>query len=195
MKTKPFILLVAIASLFASASYAQSSDTVVMVMKGDFIKNSLPTATDFFVKDVFLGQRQRAEIKAQGSFSPQVSRLKFFYGRNKAGDLVGTVLFNQMITRYGPVEVGVAFTPSGAVSNVAVTRATAQTEPWIESVEGSALMKDLIGLTQNSGTDPMKNISESSLGTGPYFMAQVITTAVTRAIVYYNRLFQSDLPR
>ena len=195
MKTKSFVLFVAIASLLTGASYAQSSKTVVLARKGDFINNSLPNAADFFVKNVILGQRQRAEIKAQGSFSPQVSRLKFFYGRNKAGDLVGAVLFDRVITRYGPVEVGVAFTPAGAVSNVEVTKATRQTKPWVESVEGSSLMKDLMGLTANSGIDPMRNVSEKSLGAGPYFMAQVITTSVTRAVVYYNRLFLSDLPR
>lgn len=192
MKKKALISILAVVLATAPCLYAQVADTVVLATRGDVISNSLPDAANYYVKDIPLGQRDRAKIKAQGNFTPQISSLKFFYGTKKGGSLAGTVVFLKMETEHGPIEVGVVLTPGGTVSNVAVTVATAETKPWIKAAEDAGLMKRLIGLSAASGTNPLQNMSESAMGAMPYFAAQVIATAVIRALVYYNVLF---LPR
>lgn len=192
MRKEALISILAVVFATAPCLYAQGADTVMLATKGEVISNSLPKAANYYVKDIPLGQRDRAKIKAQGNFTPQISELKFFYGTDKGGSLVGTVLFLKMETEHGPIEVGVALSPGGTVSNVAVTEATTETEPWIKAAENAGLMKELIGLSSASGTNPLQNVSESGMGAMPYFAAQVIATAVIRAVVYYNILF---LPR
>ncbi len=172
--------------------HAQDGNVIVLAKEGEVISNSLPTATNYFVKEIPLGQRDRAKIKAQGNFTPQESLLKFFYGKDAGGTLVGAVLFLKMETQHGMIEVGVALKPGGTVSNVVVTKATTETKPWIEAAESAGITKDLIGLGTDSANDPLKNVSESAIGAMPYFAAQVMATAAVRAVIYYQVLF---LPR
>lgn len=193
MRKRLFISMLALVSA-AVAAHAQGSKTVVLAKRGDVIANSLPKATNYFVKEIDIGQRARGKIKAQGNFSPQAPKLKFFYGKNAGGSLVGTVLFVKMATAHGPFEVGVAFTPAGAISNVVVTKATEETEPWVKAAENAGVMKGLIGISSDSEPNPLQNVSESSIGAMPYFAAQVIATAVIRAVVYYRILFLPQLP-
>lgn len=185
----PVALLCVVANVFA-----QSEKTVVIARRGDVIQKSLPSATNFFVKKVVLNQHNKAKIKAQGNFSPQVPYVKFFYGEDASGSLVGTVLFNQMETRHGLIEVGIALTPAGEVSNVMVTKAAAEMEPWVKAVISTGLMKNFIGLSAQSMRDPVKDVSKSELGAMPYYVAQVITAAVIRGVVYYSILFRGRLP-
>ena len=149
-------LAVAIVMCMSADAYAQGGKAITLARKGDVIKNSLPNATNFFVKKIILNDHDKAKIKAQGSFSPQVSHLKFFYGEDAAQELVGTVLFNRMITSDGPIEVGIAFTPGGTVSNVVVTRATARMKPWIETAISGGVLKHLIGIGSDALSAPMK---------------------------------------
>ncbi len=190
----PLTLALAVATCFAVRAYAQDTTSVVMAKRGDVIQKSLPTATNYFVREVVLGQDEIAKIKLQGSFSPQVSRLKFFYGKDTFGGFVGTVLFDGIKTIHGPVEVGIAFTPGGTVSNVVVTKATAETEPWVKAALASGLVKNYIGMSSKSMANPLQNVSPALIGEKPYFMAQAITTAVIEGVVYYNILFQPRLP-
>lgn len=183
-------VLLAALLLCTSGAYAQDTTAVTMVGIGDVIKSSLPTAADYFIKDARLSEHAFAKIEAVGNFRPEASELKFFYGRDAKGRLVGTVFFNTVGTLHGTVQVGVAFDPGGAVSNVVVTKATVGTEPWIKALMASGFMKDFNGMSGHSTSNPLKNISESKVGAMPYFMAQVITEAVTRAIVYYDVLFR-----
>ncbi len=180
----------AILMCLSADAYAQGSRTIRLARKGDVIKKSLPNATNFFVKKVILSDHDKAKIKAQGSFSPQVSQLKFFYGEDAAQELVGTVLFNRMITRNGPVEVGIAFTPAGTISNVVVTRASARMKPWIETAISEGVLKNLIGIGSDALSDPMKKVSESDLGPHAYQIAKVVTAAVIQGVVYYDILFK-----
>ncbi len=187
------LLATTIVFLPSAASYAQGSQTVVMARIGNVIQKSLPGAADYFVKKIAIGQNNRAEIEAKWNFSPDASTLKFFYGENSYGQLVGTVFFDWVDTRYGPIEVGTAFEPWGAVSNVVVAKATVKTEPWVEAVLRRGLVKNLIGLDGTSTLGALKNLNRNSMGPRNYFMTQAITTAVIRGIIYYDSLFQPHL--
>lgn len=184
-------LIPILAALFAAAPclYAQNADTVSLVSQGDVISQSMPTAKNFYVKEIPISERNKAEIQAQGNFTPSTTELKFFYGEDSTGSLVGTVLFLKMETQYGPIEVGVVFAPAGAVSNVVVTEATAETVPWVKAAENANVAKALIGISSASASDPLKDVSESAIGTKPYFIAQVMATAAIRGAIYYNKMF------
>ncbi len=190
IRNEAFRFGLAVLMFLSANAYAQGSRTIRLARQGDVIRKSLPNATNFFVKKIILSDHDKAKIKAQGSFSPQVSQLKFFYGEDAAQQLVGTVLFNRMITSNGPVEVGIAFTPAGTVSNVVVTRATARMKPWIETAIGEGVLKNLIGIGSDDLSNPMKNVSESDLGPHAYHMAKIITAAVIQGVVYYDILFK-----
>lgn len=192
MKKIGLVSVLLLSFAFVPLAHAQDGKPVVLAEEGDVISNSLPNATNYFVKEIPIGQRDRAKIRAQGNFTPQASMLKFFYGKNAGGSLVGTVMFLKMETQHGLIEVGVALNPGGTVSNVVVTKATAETEPWIKAAEDAGVARDLVGLGTDSANDPLKNVSESAMGAMPYFAAQVMATAAVRAVVYYQVLF---LPR
>lgn len=194
VKLNTIIFVLILGGCAAASASAQTAKPVVLAKKGDVISGSLPGAANYFVREVALSETDKAKIKAQGNFSPQVSKLDFYYGEKSGGELVGTVVFNRMETSHGMVEVGVAFTPAGAVSNVVVTKATAETEPWIKSAEKAGVMKHLVGMSSASMTDPIKNLSSEEIGAMPYLMAQVIAAAVTQSVVYYDLLFRPQLP-
>jgi hypothetical protein len=187
-------LVVAVALILAVDAYAHITPTVVLARRGDVIKDGLPSAANFFVRKVELGQLDIAKIEAQGNFTPQVSKLEFFYGEDDSNNFVGSVLFNQVNTIHGPVEVGIVFTPGGDISEVVVTKATVETEPWVKTAISFGLMKNFIGLRARSMWNPLKSVSKSRMGDMPYFMAQAITAAVMRGVVYYDVLFRPHQP-
>lgn len=181
--------------LWASGAYAQDTTSVTMARMGDVISSSLPAATDYFTENVRLSEHAFAKIEAVGNFRPDAAELKFFYGRDANGHFVGTVLFNVVNTIHGVIQVGIAFNPAGAVTNVVVTKATVDTEPWIKSLMAKGFMKKFDGMSGHSTSDPLNKISRSEVGSKPYYMAQVITEAVTRGIIYYDVLFRPNMPR
>ncbi len=193
-----FVLLPSLAAalvLSAANAHAHITPTVIMAKRADAISNSLPAATNYFLRTVQIGEHDYAKIEAVGNFRPDVSKLKFFYGRDAAGHFVGTVLFDVVNTIHGPIQVGITFNPGGAVTNVVVTKATVETKPWIKSLMTSGFMKDFVGMSGHSTSDPLDKISKSKVGAIPYFMAQVVTEAVTRAIIYYDVLFRPNMPK
>ncbi len=191
-KRKALISALALAFVAVPITQALGGNTVDLAGEGDVIANSLPTATNYFDKEILVGQRERAEIEAQGNFTPQTSRLKFFYGESAGGGLAGTVLFLRMKTRHGRFVIGVALDPDGSVSNVVVSRAPAEAVPWFEAAQSAGIGKKLDGLGMKTGSDPLQNVSENAIGPMPYFAAEVMAAAAVRAVVYYQVLF---LPR
>ncbi len=181
--------------MFSATLSVSASRAVILVRRADAITKSLPAAANFFVRKVAIGEADIAKVEARGNFRPDVSQLKFFYGRDKSGRFVGTMLFYVMDSEYGTLQVGVAFSPAGSVTNVVVTKANSATKPWVESLISSGWLKVYDGMSGNSMFNPLTRISPSTAGTKPYLMAQAITTAVVRCIVYYDMLFQPNLPR
>ena len=181
--------------MFSATLSVSASCAVILVRRADAVAKSLPAAANFFVRKVAIGEADIAKVEARGNFRPDVSNLKFFYGRDKSGRFVGTMLFYAVDSEYGALQVGVAFSPAGSVTNVVVTKATCGSKPWIESLMSSGWLKVYDGMSGNSMFNPITRISPGTAGTRPYMMAEAITTAVVRCIVYYDMLFQPNLPR
>lgn len=165
--------------------------TVVLKKQADMIKEAVP-ASQYFLKTVKIGKADFRRIRTEGAFDPDEDQVKFYYGRDAGGKVVGVVLFAQDNTQHGPLEVGLAFGPDGAVTQAVVTKATVETKPWVKTAIDAGLMNRFRGM--RPGDDPqtaLRGLSEESLGKMPYYMAGVAATAVQRGLVLYQVLYRT----
>jgi len=171
---------------------AHPSPKVVLVKHADYIRQTLSSAKQFFVRTVDIGKQDLAAIRQHSDFTPDDPDVEFYLGQGDGGAPVGTVLFQQVDTPHGPLEVGLTFGPDGAISRAAVTTATVETKPWVQEAIGTGLMDRFTGLRQ--GDDPRKALAaiEGKLGGMPQYMAELITTAVARGMVLYSTLYKGS---
>jgi hypothetical protein len=165
--------------------------TVVLVKQTDVIRSSLEGATHFFVRDVTIGKEDLAEIRKEVDFSPEDPDIKFYLGKTDGGALSGVVLFPQVNTSHGPIEVGLALGPDGKVLSAVVTKATVETRPWVEQAIRGGLLQRFRGMQYGDDVgSALSRLSETDVGKMPYWEAQVITTAVHHGLVLYHWLFK-----
>ncbi len=163
--------------------------TVVLVKEADLIKRTVP-ASRYFLRTVQIGRADFAKIRQEGGFEPDADKVKFFYGTDSSGKKAGVVLFPQVNTQHGPLEVGLTMNDDGTVRNATVTKATVETKPWIMKAVQAGLMPSFRGMRY--GDDParaLRGLSADSLGAMPYYMAEVAASAVQRGLVYYDVLY------
>ena len=103
--------------------------------------------------------------------------MQFFLGQGADGATAGVVLFQQVDTPHGPLEVGLTFGPNGAVAHAMVTTATVETKPWVQEAVASGLMDEFVGM--HEGDDPRKALQSvaGKLGGMPEYMAELVATA------------------
>ncbi len=163
--------------------------TVVLVKEADLIKRTVPAA-HYFLRTIDIGKADLATIEKKGGFEPDGDKVKFFYGTDASGKKAGVVLFPQVNTQHGPLEIGLTMNDDGTVRNATVTKATVETKPWILEAVKAGLMKRFQGM--RFGDDParaLRGYSSGTLGDMPYFMAKVAAEAVKRGLVYYAVLY------
>ena len=166
---------------------------VELVRQPDVIRQSLPSAEKFFVRDVTLGRDDLARIRQAVDFTPEDPDVKFYYGKDGDGRQVGVVLFPSVNTVHGPVEVGVAIGPDGAVINAIVTKATVETKPWVLRAVGTGFMRRFRGMNAGSDVDQaLQGLTSGNLGSMPYYFATVISATVKRGLVLYQTLYQAS---
>jgi hypothetical protein len=147
----------------------------------------LPGATSFFVTDVTIGRDDLERLERLGHFTPEDDRVKFYSGKDAQGDPVGVVLFPQLDTMHGPVEIGLTLAPDGHVTSVVVTRATAETKAWIQEVVRAGVLARFAGL--ETGGDPHEAVAGEPLGGMPGYFADAIATAVQHGLALYATLY------
>ena len=181
-------LALAVAALGAAA---HPSPKVVLVKHTDFIRQTLTGATQYLVRTVDIGKQDLAAIRQKSNFTPEDPDVEFYLGQ-AGGAPVGVVLFHQVDTPHGPIEVGLTFGPDGAISRAMVTTATVETKPWVQEAVGTGLMSRFTGL--RAGDDPRKALAgvDGKLGGMPQYMAELITTAVARGMVLYSTLYKGS---
>lgn len=183
------LLAIPLALLLAGARHP--TPTVVLVKQTDLIRTSLQDAKQFFVRKVTIGKDDLARIRQEVDFSPEDPSLKFYLGKTGDGALSGVVLFPQVNTSHGPIEVGLTLNPDGSVASAVVTKATVETRPWVEDAVGVGLMKRFQGMRYGDDVKrALEPLSPGKMGQMPYFEAQVITTAVRQGLVLHHQLFQ-----
>ena len=176
----------------ALGAAAHPTPKVVLVKHADYIRQTLPGAKQYFVRTVSIGKQDLAAIRQSSDYTPADPDVQFFLGQGDGGAPVGTVLFQQVDTPHGPLEVGLTFGPDGAISRAAVTTATVETKPWVQEAIGTGLMDKFTGMKQ--GDDPRKALADvqGKLGGMPEYMAELIATAVGRGMVLYSTLYKGS---
>lgn len=175
-------------TLLAAATHP--SPKVVLVKHADYIRQTLAGARQYYVRTVDIGKADLAAIRQHADYTPDDPDIQFYLGQGDSGAPVGVVLFQQVDTPHGPLEIGLTFGPGGAISRAAVTTATVETKPWVMEAIGTGLMDKFAGMKQ--GDDPRKALGEvqGKLGGMPAYMAELIETAVGRGLVLYSTLYK-----
>ena len=162
--------------------------TVVLVPQTDAIRTALPGAKQFFVRNVTIGQDDLARIRKDIDYSPQDPDFKFYLGKREDGSPAGVVLFPQVNTLHGPLEVALSLNPDGSVASAVVTKATVETKPWVLDAVRSGLMKRFQGAKY--GDELGSRVQDVSGGSMAKWQAQVIATAVYDGLVLHHVLFK-----
>ena len=164
--------------------------TVVLVKQADLIRTTLEGAKQFFVRKVTIGKDDLARIRKEIDFSPEDPNLSFYLGKTGEGKPVGVVLFPQVNTMHGPLEVGLTLNPDGTVASAVVTKASVESKPWVEDAVAAGLLKRFQGMRY--GDDPKRalgQLSPGQIGQMPYWEAGVIAEAVRQGLVLHHMLF------
>jgi len=177
-----------LALLLAGARHPTPS--VVLVKQTDLIRTTLGGATQFFVRKVTIGKDDLAQIRKEVDFSPEDPSVPFYLGKTAEGGLAGVVLFPQVNTIHGPIEVGLTMGPDGRIASAVVTKATVETRPWVEEATSAGLMKRFQGMKYGDDVkQALEPLSPGKIGQMPYFEAQVIVATVGQGLVLYHFLF------
>ena len=184
--TKSFTMAAAAAFAVVSVVVLDAHITPVVVMRkqADVIRQALPNAARYTATTVRIGKPELQQIVERAHYTPNIDEVKFYNGLDASGRTIGTVVFPQIDTQHGPIEVGVAIGPDGAVTKVAVTRATVEVKPWVLDVEQSGVLDKLTGA--KAGAD--QAISTGALNGMPGYVADAIATATYRGLALYATL-------
>ena len=163
--------------------------TLVLVKQTDLIRTTLEGAKQFYVRKVTIGKDDLARIRQRVDFSPEDPDLSFYLGKTGEGKLVGVVLFPQVNTMHGPLEVGLTLNPDGSVASAVVTKASVETKPWVEEAVATGLLKRFQGMRY--GDDVKRALGQQSgqMGQMPSWEAGVIAAAVQQGLVLHHMLF------
>lgn len=168
---------------------AHPTPKVVLAKQVDVIRQTLPGATQFFVRDVTIGRKDLETIQSRVDWNPQDPDLKFYLGKDAGGTLQGVVFFPQVNTVHGPLEVGVTMAPDGSIADVVATVATVETKPWVEEAVRTGMLQRFRGMrTEEQIAGALDGLKEQ-LGAMPYYEAELIATAVHHGLVLYQVLF------
>ena len=99
-----------------------------------------------------IGKQDLAAIRQTSDFTPEDPDVQFYLGQGDGGAPVGAVLFQQVDTPHGPLEVGLTFGPDGAIARAMVTTATVETKPWVQEAVGTGLMDRFTGMRAKATT-------------------------------------------
>jgi hypothetical protein len=183
-----YLWVLPLALLLAGARHPTPS--VVLVKQTDLIRTTLAGAKQFFVRKVTIGKDDLARIRKEVDFSPEDPSMRFYLGKTGEGTLAGVVLFPQVNTVHGPVEVGLTLGPDGSIISAVVTKATVETRPWVEEAAAAGLLKRFQGMRYGDDVKrALEPLSPGQIGQMPYFEGQVIAATVRQGLVLYHLLF------
>jgi hypothetical protein len=171
----------------AVAALLHITPTVVLVKRTDAVSRLLPGADEFLAREMHLSEADAHRLHEAVDWSPEDGVLTFYLGR-RAHAAVGALAFVRVDTHHGPVEVAVGFDPAGAIREVAVTKATVETKPWIQEALAAGLTGEYAGLRADGGTPGAAGQLKDRVGALPAYMAEQVDKGVTRALAAY-RLF------
>lgn len=168
--------------------------TVTLVKHADAIKQAMGGAAHYFARTVDIGRNDLTSIRREASYTPDQEKVRFYYGTDAAGKLTGVMLFPEVNTQHGPLEVGLAVDPRGIVLKVIATKATVESKLWVEKMVTSGYLDQFTGLhVGDDAKQVLSHASKQELGAMPYFTAEIATLAVQHGMVLYRVLFAPHL--
>lgn len=179
--------------LMGASALLHITPTVVLKAQADVIRETVPGAAQYFAKTVKIGRDDLTRLRTSADFTPEEPDVKFYYGTGADGAVRGVVLFPQVNTQHGPLEVGLTMAPDGTVQNVIVTKATVETKPWVLEALRSGFTRSFAGM--RFGDDPTRalaGVDRKALGPMPYYLAEVTTEAVKRGLAFYGILYAAQ---
>jgi hypothetical protein len=183
-------LLGAAALALSAAAPLHITPTVVLVKRVDVIRRTLAGAAQYFERTVDIGRDDLGRIRSAGDFTPDGGEFHFFYGIDATGAIDGVVLFPQVNSQHGPLEVGVTVGPDGGVTSVTVTKATVETKPWVQRAIKTGFLRRFDGLRRpEEAGRALAGLSKDEIGAMPYYMAERTALAVQHGLVLYQVLF------
>lgn len=174
----PSLALAVAATLFAPPAFAHITPNVQLVKKSAFVQQGLPGATKLFAKDLS-PEVVRSVEKATG-WKPTAEEVKIYVGRDAGGALMGSVVFLWTASEHGPVGVGVAFDPAGAVRVATVTDVASEPLTWVRPLLQGGRIAACDGLAPGAVLEPAA-IAPQVHAKMPRYYARVIAEGVARA--------------
>ncbi len=179
--------IIAVAAILAAAvagigrpALAHVTPNVQLLARGEFVKHSLPAATQFFEQQLAFGGADATAIKSRTGWTPTEEEVKVYLGRDAGKRLAGTVVFLWMPSEHGPVGVAVAFDPAGKILQAAVTDVGSEPLAWVRPLLSAGGLAAFAGLPLDAGPDPGK-VAPAVTGNMSRYYAEVIAAGVVRA--------------
>jgi hypothetical protein len=153
---------------------------VQLLKPGDFVRQGLATATQFFQQNLVLTAADAAAIKARTRWTPSKEDYAVHLGRDAQGGLVGLAVFVRVPSDLGPVGVAVAFDPTGKVLQAAVTDVSSDLLALADLLRLLNAFLPYTGLPLDARPDPASLAPGTTAAMSRYY-AQVIAQGVERA--------------
>lgn len=184
----PAAVVAAITPLVMGAA-THITPTVVLEKQADVIRATLP-ADQYFVRTVKVGKEDMKRIEDAGGFKLKDPEVKFYVGKDGSGGVLGVVLFPQVNTQHGPLEVGLTLAPDGTLSRAIVTKATVETKPWIVRAMKTGFLDEYEGAPVGERSpQAIAKLEGGKPGSLPEWMGKIAVRAVDQGAVLYRTLY------
>ncbi len=158
--------------------FAHVSPNVTLVRRGDFVKQALSGATQFFEKALSPGAV--SSVRASTGWTQSAEEAKVYVGRVSGGGLAGTVVFLWMPSQHGPVGIAAAFGPDGKILQATVTDIGTEPLAWVRPLLRNGRLGGVEGLALSVVPDPAK-IADGVPGNMSGYYARVIADGIACA--------------
>ncbi len=169
-----------VALSFAASLFGHVTPNVELVRKGEFLRQSLPQATQFFERKIPTEGPDFVAIRDATGWAPSEGNARLYVGRDAQGKIVGSVVFLWTPSQHGPLRVGVAFDAEGAIRRVTVTDVASEALACVRPVLAAGGMEAFIGLPVGASVDPDR-VAAQVTGSMSRYYARLIAQSVARA--------------
>ena len=179
-------LALVLALALAAPALAHLTPPVVLVSDRDAVVSLLSGARRFFVREVRLGDKERAAIKQASGWTPDEDFYRFYIGRDDQARMVGALVFVADTTIHGTVRVATAFGPDGKIRGASVVELTEETYPWVKPLIDEQFTQDWVGLDSGGRfalSDRLARVRGNSM---TQFYGEVVANLVRRAAMLYD---------
>ena len=176
----------ALALVLASPVLAHLTPPVVLVSDRDAVVSLLSGARRFFVREVRLGDKEKAAIKQASGWTPEEDFYRFYVGRDDQNGMVGALVFVADTTIHGTVRVATALGPDGKVRGASVVELTEETYPWVKPLIDEQFTRDWVGHDSTGRFALSDRVARARPNSMTQFYGEVIGNLVRRAALLYD---------